>query len=208
MSGNDSREAYRALVESFDDVDNSLRTTITNAAVDINVSAFTDSIAIADASGNKVTTTTVGAKQSLDVNVTDITLDHANDSVKLGDGSNLITSTLVGSDRGLDVNVLNTITGTVDSAPVGLSNSGSFIELSIDSTSWTLVTVTDINRNHVWLQNQSDVNMKLNPSNAGGYTGIIIEPGQSVNIDIKQAIPLYLRAASGSGKIVGRMEFA
>lgn len=154
-----------------------------------------------------LTTTTVGSDVALDVNIInalEINISHVDDSIRLGDGTNLITSTTVGSDIGLDVNILNSIS----SSPLGLSTSGSFVELSISSTVWTLITVTDVARNHVWLQNQSDVAVKLNPSNAGGYTGIIIEPSQSVNIDVKQAIPLYLRSASGSGKIVGRLEFA
>lgn len=72
----------REILEDVYDADgNALRTTLTNAAVDITVSAFTDSIAIADEAGNKATTTTVGAKQALDVNVADITLDKANDSI-------------------------------------------------------------------------------------------------------------------------------
>lgn len=70
-----------SIVRSFDEATDSLKTTITNAAVDITVSAFTDSIAIADESGNKATTTLVGGKRGLDVNVTDITIDKSNDSI-------------------------------------------------------------------------------------------------------------------------------
>lgn len=68
----------------------------------MDVSAFTDSIAIADVSGNKVTTTLVGGKRSLDVNVTDITLSGANDSVAIGDGTNnaAILTTAPASDTG------------------------------------------------------------------------------------------------------------
>ena len=70
-----------AIVNSFDLPTNSLKTTIVNAAVDVTVSAITDSVAIADDSGNKATTTLVGSKRGLDVNVVDITLDKSNDSV-------------------------------------------------------------------------------------------------------------------------------
>lgn len=76
-----SGDANHSIIRSFDEATDSLKTTITNADVNINVSAFTDSIAIADDSGNKVTTTLIGSKQSLDVNVADITLDKSNDSV-------------------------------------------------------------------------------------------------------------------------------
>lgn len=50
-----------------------------------------------------VSITNVGGKNSLDVNVTDITLSHAADSVAVGDGVNLVTSTAVGAKRALDV---------------------------------------------------------------------------------------------------------
>lgn len=72
----------REILENVHDTDgNALRTTLTNATVDISVSAFTDSVAIADVSGNKATTTLVSTKRGLDVNVIDITLDKLNDSV-------------------------------------------------------------------------------------------------------------------------------
>lgn len=49
---------------------------------------------------------------SMDVNVTnslgiDVDLDHTEDSVQLGDGTNLLTSTTVGSNIALDVNMVN-----------------------------------------------------------------------------------------------------
>lgn len=81
MADINSGDMNHSIIRSFDEATDSLKTTITNADVNINVSAFTDSIAIADDSGNKVTTTLVSGKQSLDVNVTDITLDKSNDSV-------------------------------------------------------------------------------------------------------------------------------
>lgn len=81
MANIDEREAARALSRCYDELSNTLRASVVNADVDITVSAFTDSIAIADVSGNKVTTTDVSGKRSLDVNVTDITLSKSNDSI-------------------------------------------------------------------------------------------------------------------------------
>lgn len=81
MADIDKGSMQHSIVKSFDEATESLKTTITNAAVDITVSAFTDSIAIADESGNKATTTLVGGKRGLDVNVADITIDKSNDSI-------------------------------------------------------------------------------------------------------------------------------
>lgn len=38
----------------------------------------------------------------------EIVIDHTNDSIRLGDGTNFITSTDVGGKQGLDVNIINT----------------------------------------------------------------------------------------------------
>ena len=97
MGSESSLRGHEVLKDTHDESAHSLRTTITNAEVNINVNALTDSIAIADESGNKVTTTLVGGKQSLDVNVTDITLSHVNDSVKIGDGTDLLAINTDGS---------------------------------------------------------------------------------------------------------------
>lgn len=82
----------------------------TEANDSANVGAY-----LRDASGNLLTSTDVGGKQSLDVNVTALTasnidirdLAHTQDSVRLGDGTSFFTSTTVGPDTGLDVNLIN-----------------------------------------------------------------------------------------------------
>lgn len=60
-----------------------------------------------DGSGNAISST----GGALDVNVAsgDLTVDlsHTEDSIALGDGTNLLTSTTVGGDIGLDVNLIN-----------------------------------------------------------------------------------------------------
>ena len=63
---------------------------------------------LADEAGNAVNV----SSGALDVNVTnslgiDVDLDHTEDSVRLGDGTNFLTSTTVGPDIGLDVNIIN-----------------------------------------------------------------------------------------------------
>lgn len=81
MSNLSAGDANHALVRAFDSDSDTFKTTLVNAAVDVTVTAITDSIAIADSSGNKATTTLVGSKRGIDVNVVDLTLDKSNDSV-------------------------------------------------------------------------------------------------------------------------------
>lgn len=67
------------------------------------------------ADGDLVTSTLLGAKESLDVNVAGFSavdvdirdLTHVSDSISLGDGTTLYTGTTVGGDHGLDVNLIN-----------------------------------------------------------------------------------------------------
>ena len=70
------------------------------------VGGGSEAIQISDGS-QSVTITDVAGKKSLDVNVADITLDHSNDSIRLGDGSNLIGSTLDAGVRGLNTHITN-----------------------------------------------------------------------------------------------------
>ncbi len=70
------------LEDVHDTTANSLRTTLTNAEVEIAVSAFTDSIKIGDSTGATATITDQGGGvKALDVNVTDIVLRKDNDSI-------------------------------------------------------------------------------------------------------------------------------
>lgn len=62
--------------------------------------------------GSLLTHTDVGGKIALDVRVAEginveVDLSHVDDSVALGDGTDLFTSTTVGADIGLDVNLIN-----------------------------------------------------------------------------------------------------
>jgi hypothetical protein len=81
---------------------------------DANTIAESDSVGafVRSSDGTLITHTTVGGKEALDVNIAsgvnvEVDLDHADDSVALGDGTNLLTSTTVGGDIGLDVNIIN-----------------------------------------------------------------------------------------------------
>lgn len=62
--------------------------------------------------GTLLTHTDIGGKKALDVNIAEgvnveVDLSHVDDSVALGDGTNLFTSTTVNTDIGLDVFLIN-----------------------------------------------------------------------------------------------------
>lgn len=81
MANLSNGDANQALIRSFDESSESLKTTITNAEVNINVSAFTDSIKIGDGTGTNTTITDLGSVKALDVNVADISIDKSSDSI-------------------------------------------------------------------------------------------------------------------------------
>lgn len=121
MSNIGAGDANHSIIRSFDDATDSLRTTLTNASVEIAVSAFTDSIKIGDTTGQTATITDLGGGvKALDVNIADVQINHASDSVRLGDGTNLLTSTLEGGKRALDVSLVNpNLSGSFTQAPAG-----------------------------------------------------------------------------------------
>ena len=197
MSGNDNREAFRALSESFDDGSNSIRTTITNADVDINVSAFTDSIAIADTSGNKVTTTAVGGKRALDVNVTDITIDHVNDSIRVGDGTNLVTTTTSGLKTALDVNING---GSMVATPAGatvLIYASNSVAVAATSTILSYTVVAGVYVQKIYLSGSSigAFNIKKNGSTIMVYR--MSQTQFSAVLDLATATAWGLQASVG-----------
>lgn len=115
---------------------------------DANTIADGDSVGafLRSSDGTLLTHSTVGGKEALDVSIADgvnveVDLSHVDDSVALGDGTNLFTSTTVGADIGLDVNLINTVISIDD-------NGGS---LTVDGTvaatqsgTWDIGTVTTL----------------------------------------------------------------
>jgi hypothetical protein len=87
---------------------------------------------------NNVTTTTVSGKIGLDVNVIDITLSHTNDSIRLGDGTNLTTVSNQGE--------LHVVQGPLSAAAV--------VTVSVPTTVVTLLAA-NANRRQAIIHNDS-----------------------------------------------------
>jgi hypothetical protein len=62
-----SQDAHGVLRDSFDDNSKSLRVDVGNASIQID--SISDSIALGDVAGNKVTTSVIGPSRGLDVNI-------------------------------------------------------------------------------------------------------------------------------------------
>jgi len=76
----------------------------------------------------------------------EVAIDQANDSIKLGDGTNLFTSTTVGPKTGLDVNIVSgDVTGEFDAYPLekGLTrNTYNEVSSVVQNIETTIVTYT------------------------------------------------------------------
>lgn len=96
-------DADQVLRRAYDEGSNRLRVDaeISASIGDVILSAATSNIAISDGTD----TLLINPDGSLNVNVL---LNHADDSVRLGDGTNLFTGTVNGPKTGLDVNLINT----------------------------------------------------------------------------------------------------
>ena len=164
---------------------------VLNSALDVNLQ---------DGAGTDLTSTLIGAKQSLDVNVagfsaTDIDirdLTHVSDSVALGDGTNLLTSTTVGADIGLDVNIINASDIDVDD---------DLADTAIENTA-TAVSTTAVNvvasalSDRKWLAVANEGNKSL----YFGKTGVTTSNGFPLHPGMQQ---LWRIGASVSPQIIG-----
>jgi hypothetical protein len=90
------------------------------------------------------------------------------------------------------------ITGEVSTS--GLKNGGRISEVTIDSSAWfPLPAIPLANRNSIGIQNPSDTPIKINYDNTQiGFVGVLIPAGGERFMDIKDAIPIYAKAQSGS----------
>lgn len=89
MSSINEGSMHQSIVKAFDDTSSGLKSLLV------------------DLSGNKITSTLVGGKRSLDVNVADLTVSHTDDSIKIGDGINTATIRDLATNDALNVAIVD-----------------------------------------------------------------------------------------------------
>jgi len=145
----------------------------------------------------------------------EVAISHTDDSIRIGDGTNLVTATVIGPDVGLDVNIIaGSITGTF--TPSGLTVAGSVKTLDISSTAIAIPATALSMRNSLSLTNLSLVDIlyvgftasvtadRALGSNAGWEVG----PNEGFNLDIKDNIVIYGITEVGKTVRVKIMELA
>lgn len=94
--------------------------------------------------------------------------------------------------------------GSAAMTPSGLHTAGKVTEISVSSAVWTALPAAPlVGRNAMGLQNQSDIDIKINYDNAAvGYVGVIVPAGAERFWDVTDEIVIYAKAASGSPVVV------
>jgi hypothetical protein len=109
-----------------------------------------------------------------------VDVDHTEDSIRLGDGTNFITSTINGFDVGLDVNLINPV--TLDRDGIGATPNISNIAMAVAAAEYSYGIVSGTKK----LTIKSRQNGKLQIAWTSGQTGtnyLTISPGSSYTID-------------------------
>lgn len=132
--------------------------------------------------GTLLTHTDIGGKKALDVNVAsginvEVDLSHVDDSVALGDGTNLFTSTTVGADIGLDVYLIN--------SSIAVTQSGTWTIDSITNT--VTVQATDLDIRDLTAASDS-VQSWLHDGAGTALTSTLVGSDQALDVNIVNTI--------------------
>lgn len=81
----------------------------------------------------------------------------------------------------------------------GLQNAGRHSLVTINDSGWTALPATPLSdRNAIAIQNNSNVDIKVNFTTSVGFVGMTIKPGAERTYDIKDTILIYGRSFSGN----------
>ena len=171
------------------------------SATDLDIrdlSAAQDSVEswLHDGAGTALTSTLVGSDQALDVNVVsginvEVDLDHTEDSVRLGDGTNFLTSTTVASDIGLDVYLIG---GDVDVSDAALADTAilSAVDtLAAAGTAEKVVASNLANRKYLFVYNKSNRKIYLGGSGVDSSNGFPVSPGSYLEMRAGASVDVY-----------------
>jgi hypothetical protein len=139
----------------------------------------------------------VDAKVS--IGETEVIISHENDSIRLGDGTDLVTTTTIGSDVGLDVNVINPITATVDlnqpSAPTIVNTNA-----PVSGTEYSFVLPVDTGQFQMRSRSRGQIQFAYTAA-ASGTNYITLRPGSiytSDNLDLTGALTVYFQSTKNN----------
>lgn len=165
-----------------------------------------------DGAGTALTSTLVGGKQGLDVNVieginVEVDLDAADDSVAshLFDGAGTaLTSTLVGSDQALDVNVVQ----SNDAALANTAIATAANTLAVADTAQDVVSSPLANRKYLMVRNQSNKRIFVGASGVTAANGFPLSPGSVMELRVGAAVDVEFVGSTGDTPEIRTMELS
>ena len=165
-----------------------------------------------DGAGTALTSTLVGGKQGLDVNVieginVEVDLDAADDSVAshLFDGAGTaLTSTLVGSDQALDVNVVQ----ADDAALANTAIASAANTLSAADTAQDVVAAPLANRKYLMIRNQDNKRIFVGASGVTAANGFPLSPGSVMELRVGAAVDVEFVGSTGATPEIRTLELS
>ena len=163
---------------------------------------------IRSSDGTRITHTTEGLKEALDVYIAggaaiEVDLDHTEDSVRLGNGTDFFTSTTVNTSIGLDVNLINaSIEVTATDLDIRDLNSATDSISAVQSGTWTVdvgntvtVQATDLDIRDLSAA-QDSVESWLNDGAGNAITSTVVGPAQALDVNIVASEELTINDAA------------
>lgn len=127
---------------------------------------------------------------------TAVIIDHIDDSIRLGDGTNFLTSTTIGPKIGLDVNIINT---ALDVNIQGLSTPGvQNIAIASSNTEQTLIIATNTKKVRLKLRGSGTLKISYSLGTSGTVYYTIPAGSEHIidNLDLAGPTNLYYQSTA------------
>lgn len=166
-----------------------------------------------DGAGVAISSTDVGGKQSLDVNVTsginvEVDLSHVDDSIRLGDGTDFFTSHTVNTDVGLDVYVIGGDIQVTDAALANVAIENAAKVLATADTAEAIVTSALANRKYLFIANNDNTKVFVGKSGVTAANGFPLSPGSVMELRAGAAVSPHFVGQTGKTPELRTLELA
>lgn len=141
---------------------------------------------------------------TLSGSIGEISIDHTNDSIRLGDGTTLFTGSTISSKTGLDVNVLNQL----EVAQSGLKIAVKSSRIAVGTTPVAVPSSSLANRNGLSIRVLGPSTVYIGSSAVTATVGYPKFSGEEVIIDATDDITLYAVCAAGESSELAILEIA
>ena len=128
----------------------------------------------------------------------DVNIDHTNDSIRLGDGTNFLTSTTIGPDVALDVNLINDI--TLDKDGIGQTPAIANVAMAVSGSEYSFAL--PLGTKKITIRSRAKGRLQIAwVAATTGTTYLTVQPGTSYtidNIDVNAALTLYMQSTKNT----------